>query len=254
MTANSSTGSKYYDLRVVGEFRDGFQPRFRDQKYVQNITGVEVNQCTVTTNTVELDGTVVDKVELLRDHTDPVITAADATVTQDGEFDPLADIEVSDDCAVLSAEDVEVEGEVDISALGNYTLTYSVADAAGNATAFERVVTVAAATEEPTDDPSEDSTESPEPTETPGDGTGNDGNNDADETPGTGGNDDDNGESPSPEPTETDDAATAADSDNRDSGVLASTGATITAAVAIGLAALVLGLMLFLVKRNRESA
>lgn len=253
VTANSSTGSKYYNLRDVREYRDGFQPRFRDQQREQNITGVEVNQCTVTANTVELDGTVVDKVELLRDHTAPVITAAAATVTQGEDFDPLAGIDVSDDCAVLSADDVEVQGEVDTAALSQYTLTYSVADAAGNETSVERVVTVVEASEEPTDEPSEgpteetteSPTETPEPTETPG--------VEDDETPGAD-NADENGESPSSQPTATDSAETVADSENQASGALASTGATITAAVAIGLAAIILGLLLFMAKRKRERA
>lgn len=247
VTANSSTGSKYYNLRGVSEYRDGFQPRFRDQQREQNITGVEVNQCTVTANTVELDGTVVDKVELLRDHTAPVITAAAATVTQGEDFDPLAGIDVSDDCAVLSADDVEVQGEVDTAALSQYTLTYSVADAAGNETSVERVVTVVEASEEPTDEPSEGPTEEPteSPTETPG--------VEDDKTPGAD-NAGENGESPSSQPTATDSAETVADSENQASGALASTGATITAAVAIGLAAIILGLLLFMAKRKRARA
>lgn len=277
VTANSSSGSKYYPLQDASNYRDGFEARFRDQSYEQNITGVEVDQCSITTNTVELDGTVVDKVELFRDNSEPTIRNIDnVTVTLGEEFDPLADIDVFDDCAVLSPDDVDVEGEVDTTALGEYTLTYSVVDAAGNETSVERVVTVAEATEEPTEepsetpepteepseepteDPSETPTETPEPTETPGveddetPGAG-DGNDDGDdETPAAGGNGDENDESPSPQPTATDGAETVADSGDRDSGVLASTGATITAAVAIGLAAIILGLMLFMVKRNRE--
>ena len=149
VTANSSTGSKYYDLRDVSEFRDGFQPRFRDQQYVQNITGVEVNQCTVTTNTVELDGTVVDKVELLRDHTAPeILVSGEDTVEAGGEFDPLADIALSDDCATLTTDDVEIDGEVDTDQAGEYTLTYRVADDAGNETEIERIITVVEADEE----------------------------------------------------------------------------------------------------------
>ena len=148
VTANSSSGSKYYNLKDVSEYRDGFQPRFRDQQREQNITGVEVNQCTVTTNTVELDGTVVDKVELLRDHTAPeILISGENTVEAGGAFDPLAEIELSDDCATLTTDDVEVDGEVDTDQAGEYTLTYRVADDAGNETEVERVITVVEADE-----------------------------------------------------------------------------------------------------------
>ncbi len=143
VTANSSSGSKYYNLKDVSEYRDGFQPRFRDQQREQNITGVEIDQCTVTTNTVELDGTVVDKVELLRDHTAPEITVSGGnTVEVGGEFDPLADLELTDDCATLTPDDVEIDGEVDTAQAGEYTLTYRIADDAGNETEIERGITV----------------------------------------------------------------------------------------------------------------
>src|SRR5699024_11759579 len=48
VTANSASGSKYYGLRDVDEYRDGFQARFRDQQNKQNITSVEIAQCKVT--------------------------------------------------------------------------------------------------------------------------------------------------------------------------------------------------------------
>lgn len=67
IAANSSSGSKYYDLVDASSYRDGFEPRFRDQQYKPNITGIAVDQCSLTATTVELDGTTVDKVKLLRD-------------------------------------------------------------------------------------------------------------------------------------------------------------------------------------------
>ncbi|HEY4535099.1 MAG TPA: metallophosphoesterase [Enteractinococcus sp.] len=234
VTANSSTGSKYYDLRHVDEFRDGFQPRFRDQQYEQNITGVEVNQCSVTTSTVELDGTVVDKVELLRDREAPVITSTQDTVVLDDEFDPLAGLEISDNCADVSLDDVQVEGadQVNTAVLGQYSVMYRLADEAGNETSFERVITVTEADEEgeAVEEEEEEETPTPTPTPEPTEETG-----DEDER----GNDENADENPA-----------AADRD----GDLANTGASILWAVAIGLAALVIGLMLFLVKRHRMTS
>lgn len=142
ITANSASGSKHYDLRDVSEYREGFQPRFRDQQHEQNITGVEVDQCSLTTSTVELDGTVVDKVELLRDRNAPEIIAANSTIAVGSDFDPLAGVEVTDDCATLSTEAVDVEGQVDTANAGEYTLTYRVSDDAGNETAVERIIAV----------------------------------------------------------------------------------------------------------------
>lgn len=67
ITANSSSGSKYYELVDADSYRDGFEPRFRDQQYEPNITGIAVDQCSLTATTVEFDGTAVDTVKLLRD-------------------------------------------------------------------------------------------------------------------------------------------------------------------------------------------
>ncbi|MDN6457580.1 MAG: fibronectin type III domain-containing protein, partial [Yaniella sp.] len=67
IAANSSSGSKYYDLVDASSYQDGFEPRFRNQQYKPNITGIAVDQCSLTATTVELDGTTVDKVKLLRD-------------------------------------------------------------------------------------------------------------------------------------------------------------------------------------------
>ncbi|MDN5816224.1 immunoglobulin-like domain-containing protein [Yaniella sp.] len=274
VTANSASGSKYYGLRDVDEYRDGFQARFRDQQNKQNITGVEVDQCTVTSNTVELDGTVVDTLELLRDHTDPEITATNNTVEFGADFDPLADIELSDDCAALTTDDVEVEGEVDTSAPGDYALTYRVADDAGNETTFERVVAVAEAAdsgEEPTEDPSAEPSEEPtsepsdeptptvpgadgsddEPTDGTTDGSGNadstDGKQD-DQTSGVAGS----GSGPG---TDSDTNAAASDqvTDSKDSsGWLANTGANIGWIAALGGLAIAAGMAMLIAKRRQQ--
>lgn len=292
VTASSSSGSKFYDMRRANEYRDGFQPRFRDQQYEQNITGVEVEQCTITTNTVELDGTVVDKVELLRDHTAPVITASDTTVEQGEAFDPFAEVEVSDDCAVLTAEDLEVAGEVDTDQPGEYSLTYRTADDAGNDIEIERVVTVVETTESdqdaetpgPEDDQEQTPAPSPDPEadddlgsepdtsgnadldeETPGseneERPGSGGNTDLDDvTPGTGNESDEtlpSVQTPDPENSggrlsgnETERVADTTGS----SGFLANTGASIIAAVTIGVAAIGSGIALFMSRRKRQSS
>src|SRR5699024_5018960 len=143
----------------------------------------------------------------------------------------------------------EIKGEVDTSALGDYTLTYRVADDAGNETTFERVVAVAEAadsgeepTEDPSAEPSEETTSEPsdeptptvpgedgsdhEPTDGTTDGSGNadstDGKQD-DQTSGVAGS----GSGPG---TDSDTNAAASDqvTDSKDSsGWLANTGANI---------------------------
>ncbi|MGO1942182.1 MAG: immunoglobulin-like domain-containing protein, partial [Yaniella sp.] len=272
VTANSASGSKYYGLRDVSQYRDGFQARFRDQQNEQNITGVEVDQCTVTSTTVELDGTVVDTIELLRDRTDPEITATNNTVELGADFDPLADVEITDDCATLTTDDIEVEGAVDAAALGEYTLTYRVADDAGNETTFERVVAVTEAaeedpSEEPSPDPSEEPTPEPsvEPTPTV---PGEDGSNDepTDGTPEGSGNADStdgaqdsetSGTVGSGTGSETDSdnnvAATDQVADSKDSsGWLANTGANIGWIVALGIIAIALGMAVLIAKRRQQ--
>ncbi|WP_169558756.1 immunoglobulin-like domain-containing protein [Yaniella halotolerans] len=227
VTANSASGSKYYGLRDVSEYRDGFQARFRDQQYEQNITGVEVDQCTVTAKTVELDGTVVDTIELLRDRTDPEITATNNAIELGAEFDPLTGIDITDDCATLTTDDLEVEGEVDTAALGDYALTYRVADDAGNETTFERTVAVTEATdseEEPTESAQNDQT-----SDTTAAGTG----------PGT-----DSGSS-------TADTERVADT-NDSSGWLASTGASIGWIAALGGLAIAAGMAMLIAKRRQQ--
>jgi len=67
LTVSSSSGSKCYHLADASSYREGFEPRFRDQRYSPNITGVAINQCSFTANTVEFDGTTVDKVKLFHD-------------------------------------------------------------------------------------------------------------------------------------------------------------------------------------------
>ncbi|MDN5731614.1 MAG: hypothetical protein L0H14_07240 [Yaniella sp.] len=67
LTVNSSSGSKCYHLADASSYREGFEPRFHDHRYSPNITGVAINQCSFTANTVEFDGTTVDKVKLFHD-------------------------------------------------------------------------------------------------------------------------------------------------------------------------------------------
>jgi len=165
ITANSSSGSKYYDL--VPEATTPWTA-VRDQSRTPTTANVEVGECSITTTTVRVDnGEEIDKVELVRDRTAPEIeTPGDTELTVGDDFDPMEGVEASDECGELTDEGITVEGIVDTATAGTYELTYSATDTAGNEGTATRSVTVAEApSPDPTDDPSEDPTG--EPTDQP---------------------------------------------------------------------------------------
>ena len=165
ITANSSSGSKYYDL--VPEATTPWTA-VRDQSKTPTTAEVEVGECSITTTTVRVDnGEEIDKVELVKDRTAPEIeTPGDTELTLGDEFDPMEGVEASDECGELTDEGITVDGSVDTTTAGTYDLTYSATDTAGNEGTATRTITVAEApSPEPTDDPSEDPTG--EPTEDP---------------------------------------------------------------------------------------
>ena len=184
ITANSSSGSKYYSM--VPEIATPWAA-VRDQSNTPTTANVKVGECSITTTTVRVDnGEQIDKVELVKDKTAPEIaTPGDVTVEVGSEFDPLEGVDATDACGELNADGITVEGTVDTSTPGTYDLAYSATDVAGNTATASRTITVAEdatpePTEDPTDDPSEDPTEQPtddpseqptgEPTDDPTDG------------------------------------------------------------------------------------
>lgn len=179
ITANSSSGSKYYDL--VPESTTPWTA-VRDQSRTPTTANVEVGECSITTTTVRVDnGEEIDKVELVKDRTAPEIeTPGDTELTVGDEFDPMEGVEASDECGELTDEGITVDGTVDTGAAGTYELTYSATDTAGNEGTATRTITVAEApapepTDDPTDDPTSEPTEDPsgepseEPTDSPSD-------------------------------------------------------------------------------------
>ena len=100
--------------------------------------------------TVFLDNVMIEEVDEYVDVTPPVISGAnDRTIVEGTDFDPLAGITVIDDVdgeITLTMENVE--GTVDVNTVGEYTLTYTVSDEAGNETVVTRVITVIEAIDE----------------------------------------------------------------------------------------------------------
>ncbi|PXA76019.1 hypothetical protein DCC26_09760, partial [Auritidibacter sp. NML120779] len=182
ITANSSSGSKYYPL-----VPSSFVPwkHTNNQNYTPQFTNVDVKECSLTMTTLTNTGEQVDKVELVKDKLAPeIVHPGDTSIQVGADFDPLAGVEVSDGCDDVAVEDVTVTGEVDTAVPGEYELIYTLVDASGNERAVTRTVTVIEGqapgedpTEVPTDEPTEVPTEKPteiptdEPTEEPTEGT-----------------------------------------------------------------------------------
>ena len=97
----------------------------------------------------------------------------DTSVAEGGAFDPMAGVSASDREDGDLTGKIEVEGWVDTSTAGDYTLTYRVTDAAGKTAEATRVVTVTSG-EDPTDpdpDPNPDPDPEPDPDPTDPDPT-----------------------------------------------------------------------------------
>ena len=80
---------------------------------------------------------------VVKDTTAPTFTGVDdVTVEFGGAFDPLAGVSAKDDVDGDLTKAIKVEGAVDSSKAGVYTLTYTVSDKAGNKATATRKVTV----------------------------------------------------------------------------------------------------------------
>ena len=81
----------------------------------------------------------------VQDTTAPVITVLAETINiaKDEVFDPLAYVEVTDNCdGTISADKITVESNVDTATEGEYTVTYKAMDNAGNESALTAAVKV----------------------------------------------------------------------------------------------------------------
>lgn len=147
VTANSASGSKYYDVKAP----DAWYASVINQEKVRNYSHIEVTGSSITVKTLrsEVHGedavnSVVDEVTLVRDDvTAPEITLPESDeIVQGEEFDPLAGVSATDDRDGDLTSSIEVTGTVDVETLGDYELVYTVSDAAGNEASATRVVTV----------------------------------------------------------------------------------------------------------------
>lgn len=284
VTANTSTGSKYY-----GRNDDLPEPapwgEVENQENAANYSHLAIDECaiTVTTHRAEQsadpvtgavlpDNSLVDQVELSGDETGPAITAPDVEVTARDTFDPLAGVTTTDACDPGPLTPV-VTGDVDADVPGTYVLTYEATDRSGNATTVDRTVAVVEAPEEPSEDPGETPSDGPgetpsdgpeDPGETPTDGPGETPTDGPGETPTDGPGEtptDGSGETPTdgtPGPTQ---AAGPGNDGGRDAGGsdgsghgggggLADTGASVGGLVALAAGLTVAGGLLHLARRR----
>jgi hypothetical protein len=147
ITANSSSGSKYYEF----DDRNAFYASVTNQEHVRNYSHIEVTDESITVQTLRSQGSganvvnsVVDSVTLNKaDEVAPELTVpATSSVEFGSEFDALEGVTAVDAVDGDLTSEITVDGTVDTETLGDYSLEYTVTDAAGNAATATRVVTV----------------------------------------------------------------------------------------------------------------
>lgn len=146
LTANSASGSKFYSIMNY----DYPFAAVKNQESVPNITNVKVTDTsmqftTYRTSDMSLvdDFTIYKGVDANGDYMAPVITTPDNdTVILGKAFDPLEGVTAIDNKDGDITGKIKVEGTVDINKVGQYTLTYTVSDTAGNETKIVRTITV----------------------------------------------------------------------------------------------------------------
>ncbi|MFH5881047.1 immunoglobulin-like domain-containing protein, partial [Liberiplasma polymorphum] len=93
--------------------------------------------------TIYLDNVVIREVEEFEDDIPPVISGAgNRSLVQGTPFDPMAGVTAFDNVDGDLTDEIVVTGTVDVDTIGEYTLTYTVSDEAGNETVVTRVITV----------------------------------------------------------------------------------------------------------------
>lgn len=165
VTANSSSGSKYYDTENPG----AWWASVWNQEKVRNYTVLDITDDAISVRTLRSQqngsekpvNSVVDEVTLTKDAAPELTVPEDAEVALNADFDPLEGVSAVDNVNGDLTAAIEVTGSVDTTKAGTYSLSYSVEDARANVTTVDRVVTVAAA------EPEEPGTEEPG-TEEPG--------------------------------------------------------------------------------------
>jgi hypothetical protein len=92
---------------------------------------------------VYLDNVVIEPIDSFEDMIDPVIDGAIYKRVEVGStFDPLEGVTATDNVDGDITANIQVTGTVDTATPGDYVLTYTVSDAAGNSVTVERTINV----------------------------------------------------------------------------------------------------------------
>ena len=123
-------GDLFDSLHVYGDSVNGYVPGVYTASYYSRDTGgnrVIVNRVI----------TVVEDVEA------PVLTGTENSVVPlDSDFNPMSGVMAMDNGDGDVTGSVVVTGEVDVTVAGEYTLTYTVKDSAGNSISVDRLITI----------------------------------------------------------------------------------------------------------------
>ncbi len=157
VTANSASGSKYYNTTVP----DAWFASVINQEKVRNYSVLEVTDEDITVRTLRSQAngvekpvnSVVDEVVLTKDAAPELTVPADSEIVAGSAFDALTGVSASDNVDGDLTDEIVVSGSVDTTKAGAYTLTYTVEDARGNVSTVDRVVTVVAKDEPGTGEP-----------------------------------------------------------------------------------------------------
>lgn len=143
ITANSASGSKYYDILSNQAFR---YAAVKEQGHTPSFSNIQVTDDSFTITTYRSnDMSVIDTFTINKtsDTTAPVITLPEDNEIQVGDqFDPMEGVTAADDVDGDLTGDIQVEGKVDTQNPGSYDLTYRVSDKAGNEATATRTVVV----------------------------------------------------------------------------------------------------------------
>lgn len=172
LTANSGSGSKFYDEKPTS-WDDVYKyVAVHRQTMTPNYTAVKVNNDKITFTTyaqaVRSEGPVekVDEITLYQvDRKAPTLRGVEDTmIEKDATFDPMAGVSATDNLdGDIDSASIKVSGNVDPTKVGKYQVTYRVTDKAGNTATVVRDVTVVEKGQTPTPTPSPSGSATPSP-------------------------------------------------------------------------------------------
>ena len=146
VTGNSASGSKYYDM----EFEDANYAAVTYQNYETSISHVDITDTTLIISTYNSDDMEeTDRFTINKTQANPedtlkpyLFVPTENTVTLNTDFDKLKDVSAIDNADGNITDKIIVTGEVDSSVEGEYILTYSITDQAGNTSTATRAIVV----------------------------------------------------------------------------------------------------------------